>query len=80
MIKFKVDNMAEKSFIIDFPDLMAEWDWERNAQAGFVPSELTHGSKKKVWWLCPNGHSYDAQITNRVLLGRGCPVCSEKKQ
>lgn len=71
--------MAEKSFIIDFPDLMAEWDWERNAQAGLVPSELTHGSKKKVWWLCPNGHSYDAQITNRVLLRRGCPVCSGKK-
>lgn len=40
--------MTEKKFIIDIPELMAEWDWEKNAEAGFSPNELTYGSKKKV--------------------------------
>ena len=61
----------EKEFVIDNAELMAEWDWEKNTQFGFDPYTLTCGSKKKVWWKCQKGHSYEAQIKNRVS-GNGC--------
>ena len=35
--------------------------------------------KKKVWWKCSNGHSWQASILNRTSGGKGCPVCSGRK-
>ena len=68
----------EKEFVIDNAELMAEWDWEKNNEFGFDPIFLTCGSKKKVWWKCQKGHSYEAQIKNRVS-GNGCSYCAGKK-
>ena len=42
--------MAEKKYIIDNAELMAEWNWEKNNE--YDPKKLTHGSNKKVWWKC----------------------------
>ena len=39
--------MAEKKYIIDNAELMAEWDWEKNDELGFDPKTLTLGSRKK---------------------------------
>ena len=69
--------MAEKKYIIDNPTLMAEWDWEKNNDAGFNPNELTCGSKYKAWWICRLGHSYQSEIHSRNS-GRGCPVCHKE--
>lgn len=68
--------MAEKKYIIDNAELMAEWNWERNT--GFDPSQLTIGSGKKVWWKCGKGHEWQAAIVNRNK-GNGCPYCSGRK-
>ena len=70
--------MAEKKYIIDNAELMAEWDWEKNNERGFIPNEITIHSGKKVWWICANGHSFDATVANRSN-GRGCPYCSGHK-
>ena len=70
--------MAEKKYIIDNADLMAEWDWEKNNVLGFNPQILTQGCHTKVWWICKEGHSYDARIKNRVA-GNGCSYCAGKK-
>lgn len=56
------------------PDLMAEWDKERNPS----PTEFKIYSDKKVWWICSAGHHYFASISNRNI-GRGCPFCSGNK-
>lgn len=56
------------------PELMSEWDFEKN---NVCPEAVSSGSNKKVWWLCPKGHSYPAQIISRTR-GRGCPVCAGK--
>jgi very-short-patch-repair endonuclease len=44
-------------------------------------SDFTRGSNKKVWWLCPKGHSYEATIKNRTKSIRpsSCPYCSGRK-
>lgn len=70
--------MAEKKYIIDNAELMAEWDWGKNNELGFNPNEITNHSGKKVWWICTNGHSFDSTVANRAN-GKGCPYCSGHK-
>ena len=65
--------MAEKKYIIDNAELMAEWNWERNSD--FDPSQLTLGSHKKAWWKCQKGHEWHATIKDKNS-GKGCPYCS----
>ena len=66
-------------FIIDDRKLISEWDYEKNSKCGYDPNILTLGSDKKVWWICSKGHSYQSSISNRSVLGRGCPYCSNTK-
>lgn len=59
------------------PDLAKEWHPTRNGN--LKPTDVTSGSMKKVWWLCPNGHSYLAGIYNRTRgKTKGCPYCLGK--
>ena len=70
--------VAEKKYIIDNAELMAEWDWGKNNELGFNPEILTLGSHKKTWWKCTNRHEWIATIKDRNN-GRGCPYCAGKK-
>ncbi|MBQ9977770.1 MAG: hypothetical protein IJP21_04195 [Clostridia bacterium] len=70
--------MAEKKYVIDNAELMAEWNWEKNNELHFDPKTLTLGSGQKVWWKCIKGHMWQATICN-IANGRGCPYCSGKK-
>ena len=70
--------MAEKKYVIDNAELMAEWNWEKNNELGFDPRTLTLGSNKKVWWKCEKGHQWEAMIANRIN-GRKCPYCAGQK-
>lgn len=67
--------MAEKKYVIDNAELMAEWNWEKNTELSFDPNLLTVGSGKKVWWKCSKGHEWQATIDRRSQ-GKGCPYCS----
>ena len=55
------------------PELADEWNYERNGD--LKPQDVTHGSAKKVWWKCKNGHEWEATIGNRSG-GHGCPTCA----
>lgn len=63
----------EGSLMVLKPDLMREWDFEKNA--GINPQEISRGSNRKVWWRCRQGHSWQAVISSRSLSGNGCPYC-----
>ena len=54
------------------PDILKEWDYEKN---DITPEEVLYGSNRKVWWKCPNGHSYRSNL-NAHNKGHGCPYCS----
>ena len=58
------------------PVLLAQWDRERNGD--LTPNGVTHGSHRRVWWRCEKGHSWQAEVKSRTLLGAGCPVCAGK--
>lgn len=57
-----------------FPAIAAEWDIKKNKS--LTPSEVTHSSNKKCWWLCTRGHSWIASPNNRTRHNSGCPKCS----
>lgn len=71
-----------KKYVIDNERLMKEWDWDKNNELGFHPEELTCGSKRKVWWKCDKGHSWNVAICNRIKSKKitGCPHCYKEKQ
>lgn len=57
------------------PDLLKEWDWERNRS--FDSSEIPATSDQRVWWRCRNDHNHVWQMAvgYRVTTGVGCPRC-----
>lgn len=58
------------------PDLLSQWHSDKNGD--LTPKEIAAGSHKKVWWQCPKGHVWLANVSNRVK-GNGCPICSNKR-
>ena len=70
--------MAEKKYLIDNAELMAEWNWEKNNELKLDPKTLTLGSEKKTGWKCSKGHEWQASIINRNK-GTGCPYCVSQK-
>lgn len=59
------------------PKLAAEWNYNKNGS--LVPSNITAGSEKKVWWICSKGHEWKAGIGQRNSGKLGCPICSNKQ-
>ena len=57
-----------------FPHLMSEWDFRKNPDVD--PKTLVRGTNRKVWWKCPNGHSYRTAVSSRTIVGVGCSKCS----
>lgn len=55
------------------PELLKEWDYQKNT--ALIPTEVCSGTEKKAWWICPTGHSYQANIRTRAKLNTGCPIC-----
>ena len=57
-------------------DLIKEWNYQKNVDLN--PCDFSHGSNKKVWWICSRcGNEWQATINHRSS-GRGCPKCSRK--
>lgn len=55
-----------------YPDLVLEWDFEKNGDLS--PSECTAFSGQKVWWKCNKGHEWETTIISRAN-GSECPRC-----
>lgn len=58
------------------PDLAEEWDYDKN---DILPTEVTAGAFKDVWWKCENNHSWKARISSRDYRN-GCPYCNGKSR
>ena len=57
------------------PTLASEWNYVKNN--GLLPTDVTPNSSKKVWWICKNGHKWQAVISSRNR-GNGCPYCANQ--
>jgi DNA-directed RNA polymerase subunit RPC12/RpoP len=66
------DNSLRKLY----PKIARQWHKEKNGDLS--PSEVTRGSKKKIWWQCSKGHEWQSPVYDRTN-GKGCPYCSHRK-
>ena len=71
----KIESNNERVLSVKFPDIAKEWDFTNNGL--LTPHDVTYGSKKKVYWICPKcKESYSCIISNRTCKERkGCPYC-----
>lgn len=60
-----------------YPDIAAEWHPTLNGE--LKPSDVLPGIGKKVWWICPEGHAYQASLNSRTTNKSGCPYCAGVK-
>lgn len=69
-----VSRDKERSIVSVKPELLNEWDYDKNQ---ISPESISAGSQIKVWWKCSLGHSWEANVSNRVK-GRNCPYCTNR--
>ena len=65
----KVSNSLE----VKCPDILVLWDYEKNKEVN--PQNVSHNSKKRVWWKCDRGHSWQAPVNGIAYNGTRCPYC-----
>ena len=71
--------LDSKKKYVSQTDLINEWDFDKNEKNGLNPFTLSHGSTKKAFWICKEGHSFESRIDHRFIMGSGCPYCAGKK-
>jgi deoxycytidylate deaminase len=67
--------MSKGKRLIEYIELMKQWDFEKNV---LDPARLAAGTHKYAWWVCEKGHSWSAIVRNRTIHKSGCPVCAGK--
>jgi hypothetical protein len=67
----------EKSLAFLYPNLIKEWDYQKNAP--LTPDLFSAGSNLKAWWVCFKNHSWESTIKNRTGKNSGCPDCHKDR-
>lgn len=60
-----------------FPEIACEFDADKNDR--ITPEKICAKSRRKVWWRCNSGHSWQASVISRTNLKSGCPFCAGKR-
>ncbi|MBQ7255157.1 MAG: zinc-ribbon domain-containing protein [Oscillospiraceae bacterium] len=66
----------ENSLEVRYPSIAKQWHPAKNGT--LMPSQVSFGSQKRVWWLGECGHEWQSTISSRTYGHSGCPVCSGK--
>ena len=69
---------STNNLAIRYPELSKEWNFLKNS---LCPKDVTPGCNKKVWWICSEGHEWEANVKYRSSKrgGTNCPYCSRNK-
>lgn len=59
------------------PEISTQWNYSKNID--IYPHEVTCGSNANVWWICENGHEWEAVVYSRAINENGCPYCTGRK-
>ena len=75
------DNLVWIGFndlVTTHPEIAAEWHPVKNGD--LLPTQISKGYTKKVWFLCPTCHNaYETYIGNKIKGYGKCPYCSPRK-
>lgn len=70
------ETLAHYCGRMGYEKLLAQWDQEKNLP--LTPNTTSYGSKRRVWWKCEKGHTWQTAVCTRTCGGTGCPVCAGK--
>jgi len=74
-------NNIEKSLYFKYPELLLEWDYEKNNKLGLDPKRIYPKTDKKAWWKNKEcGHEWYTSIKTRVILNSGCSICTSNRK
>jgi len=65
--------LVKDSLAFSNPTLSLQWDYVKNGS--LKPKDISANSGHKVYWICENGHSWQATPHNRNSGKQGCPRC-----
>lgn len=73
---------GEEPITVTNPELLKEWDYDKNVQDEIFPEKVTnHDSKTLVHWVCKRGHHWKRSISYRLHSTSGkCPICQREMQ
>lgn len=57
------------------PELLKEWDYDKNSKIGIFPKGISAYSCLSVYWKCEKGHSWKASPNSRISTKSKCPYC-----
>ena len=77
ILSLYVLKKKEASLAIVYPEIAEEWHPVKNGL--LLPTSVTKGSNKTVWWLGKCGHEWVMPIQKRTSRGAGCPICSNNQ-
>jgi len=73
-LKIQSCPFCTSSLFVLKPELLKEWDSERNQNVD--PMTINAYSNKKYFWKCSEGHSYVAAPEKLMRRNRRCPICT----
>lgn len=75
-----VCDIEKSSLERAYPQLAAEWDYEKNP-SDHTPENVTPNNyTQRAWWKCVGGHSWGATVKNRVSRKMNCPDCERENK
>lgn len=75
----EIENLLRvSSLAIICPDVASQWDYSKNN--GLTPHDFMDRSGKSASWVCDEGHTWDAKISNRTTKRSGCPDCYQNSK
>eukprot|EP00128_Syssomonas_multiformis_P012026 Colp12_sorted_trinity150504_noHs@32592 len=60
----------------EFPEAIRQWHPLKNT---IGPADVAPFRKKKIWFICDEGHEWEGVLCNRTKNHSGCPTCNHKK-
>ncbi len=71
-----VDPKKKNSFADLYPELLEEWDYDKNTRDPFT---LLPSSNLIFWWKCKKcGYGWKTDISHRTKRKSGCPLCAHQ--
>ena len=74
----RLTTATSRYWVAGYPRLLEQWHPSKNDD--LFPDEVSYGSKKRIWWVCPKGpdHVWRAAPHDRTGRKRGCPFCANR--
>lgn len=69
-------TLTEYCKLYERTELLREWDWEKNGE--ITPDTESPFERKRVFWRCEKGHSWQVALNGRVANKSDCPYCTGK--